>query len=201
MKKINPKYIALIILIILLCFLSWCQGRDSVKPVNTIQPEKPDTIRPKIQVNKADIKNFADSIPILKAKLLQATNRKNYYKELYKSTHDSLHSISDSVCKSYLTLVNRVKEKQDSAHEAENEANSQLIINAFNQIGEYQDNEILYEEKIKQDSTDKAQAKKDFEKQLNASNWKWFWKGYRWGFGTGAVATQGVNSGIRMIKP
>lgn len=198
--KINPKYIALIIGIFILCFLSWCHGRSSVETKQTV-PLKVDTIRPKITKNHADLKVKADSVPILKAKLLEATNRKNYYKRLYKSVYDSVYSASDSLCKSYLYLANRIKQKQDSANEAENMVNSELIVNAFNQIGEYQDNEVLYEAKIKQDSTDKVEAKKEAEKVAKSRFWKGYGKGFKHGFVTGVAADESARAGIRMIKP
>ncbi len=183
--KIKSNYIYLIVillLVFLIGYLTQCKGKE---PKQTVPIEKPDTIRPKITKNKDDRKIIADSAKIYREMFIAASNRKNYYKHLYKSVYDSLYSASDSACKSYLGLVQRVKEKQDSAHEAENEANTLFIVNAYNQIGELEDNEIQYELKIKQDSTDKATAKIEAEKKAKAE----FKRGKKVGRVQGVIGT------------
>jgi hypothetical protein len=177
-----------------------CNGEETKQ---TVSIDKPDTLRPKIQVNKTDIKVLADSVPIYREMAKQANNRKNYYKGLYKSTYDSLYDLSDSIGKIRLAITESIKLKQDSANEAQNEANVQLIINAFNQIGEYQDNEILYEQKIKQDSTEKEQLKQDLktEQESKVKYWKGFWTGAKWGTVFGIAVDESARAGIRMIKP
>lgn len=104
-----------------------------------------DTITPKISQNKQDIKRLKDSVPYYKEQVRLAKLGKSYYKQMYKSVYDSLYSASDSVCKSRLQLANEIKLKQDSAHEAENQANIELIANAFNQIDKYAENQKMYE--------------------------------------------------------
>lgn len=112
----------------------------------------------------------------------------------YKTKVVEIIKLAPDTCNPYLIAMVNEAGVLDSAK-------SVYILRQDSSIQDYKRQIVNLKEFIKLDSTDKAQAKKDFEKQLNASNWKWFWKGYRWGFGTGAVATQGANSGIRMIKP
>ena len=195
------KWYLLTVLVTVLIFAN-CKGCASdPKPTTTIV--KVDTITPKINKNKADIIALVDSAEIYKAQLIKAINRKNYYKLKYKSVYDSVYSASDSVCKVYLGLVQRVKLKQDSAHEAENQANSLIIVNAYNQIGEYKDNEVLYTEKIKQDSVIKQSLTTRIVQLIDTLprvKRKGFIKGFLYGFGSGATAKQGVDL-LSKVRP
>jgi len=155
---------------------------------------KVDTITPKIKKNKSDIIALVDSSKIFKEQLKQANKSVKYFKIKYKSTHDSLYSLSDSIGKIRLVIVNQIKQKQDSSHEAENQANLLLVINAYNQIGEYQDNEVLYVEKIKRDSTEKKQLNNRIVHLIDTLpkvKRKGFLKGFKWGFTSGVILTEG----------
>ncbi len=165
-KKVHKTFLKWIIPIILLVgLLGYCHGRKSVETKQEVPGKvEIDTIRPKIVKIKSEIKVLADSVQHYKDIAKNAVDRKNYYKGLFKTTYDSLYSLSDSIGKIRLALAKEVKQKQDSASEAENFANSELIVNAFSQISKYQDAEVQYELEHKKDSTDKVQAKIESEK-------------------------------------
>lgn len=182
-------------LIALLSIFMWedmgCSGKTKqvVKEV--------DTLTPKIVKNNQAITVLNDSIPFYKEQARLAWIRKNYYKQKYISLFDSLYSVSDSICKISLQLVNQAKLKQDSAHEAENEANLSIINNQSKQIGLYKDNKLLYDLRHKKDSSEISYLINDsipkvFKRGLN--------KGRKQGFIFGAIIAEAVNIGAK-IKP
>ncbi|MES2382483.1 MAG: hypothetical protein V4538_15655 [Bacteroidota bacterium] len=184
-------------LIVIVCITFNCGGKVEPKPTFY---KTTDTTTPKIIQNKADIKVLNDSVPIYRAMLQNATNSKNYYKRLHKTTSDSLYDLSDSIGKIRLSILNSIKLKQDSAHEAENQANLLTIVNAFNQIGEYQENVSLLESQHVIDTTKINYLLNDSIPKVKASEFKRGKKvGRKQGFVAGVIVTEGVNVGAKLI--
>lgn len=182
----NGLVLLLAILFLINYFKACCHVPDAGKMV--------DPIHDKQVVLNHEIKK-SDSLTDSRETRLEAGKDTIKVVEIrYKTKIVEIIKLAPDTCNPYLIAMINGAGVLDSAK-------SVYILRQDSSIQDYKRQTVNLKEFIKLDSTDKAQAKKDFEKQLNASNWKWFWKGYRWGFGTGAVATQGANSGIRMIKP
>jgi hypothetical protein len=193
------KYYLPFLIAILLCLLLFYKCYNTTDPV--IRIVERDTIAPKIAANKADIKQLNDSVPILYALLKKAKDRKNYYKQKYRSVFDSIYSASDSTCRESLLVIELQKLKQDSAHESQILAQKALTDNAFEQIDNYKENQGLYDVRHKLDSTKIGYLINDsIPSAIKYYGKKRFWKGFKIGLGAGAIIVEAANVASK-IKP
>lgn len=185
--------------IALICVLlfNWCHRSEQSKPVIN----EPDTIKPRIIKNNQTIQIHADSTEYFREQARKAWERKNFYKQKYLSLFDSVYFNADSTCKLNLQLVNQAKLKQDSAHEAENEANMAMIVSQFNQIELYQENQTLYDLRHKKDSSEISYLINDSIPKVVKSEFK---RGRKAGRKQGFILGIGVSGAVWVgskIKP
>jgi hypothetical protein len=125
---------------------------NSEKPNPTFYKDT-DTITPKIEVNKSENDSLTVRLAILEKSLKTQRSKTSYYKSKYKSVYDSVYSASDSICRTFLSLVNSERERLETSHEAENQVNQYIIDNQFKQIENHRENERLFELQHVQDTS------------------------------------------------
>lgn len=184
MKKINKRDIIFICIILLFIFLYKCKPEP--KPIID------NSIKDTIAVNNLDL-----NIALANNKDLRIANDSlsklpTIYRTKYKHFYDTIYKEAPDTCHYYLSQLNRKCMILDSINEQTISSYAEVLQSDLQVFAKY---DKLNKSRIKQSKNDSLVID-----SLTHSKKK-FWKGFKVGFVSGVIVTEGLNVGSKFIKP